>query len=123
MSFVMFNAWIWGWNSTLCDISTQFLFSLFLFASSTLAHSFLFFFYKFIYLFVCFLFLAVLGLCCCVWAFLVAVSGGYSLLQYAGISLSWFLLLRSMGSRHMGFSSCGTQAQELWLAGSRAQAQ
>ena len=47
---------------------------------------------------------------------LVAASRGYS-------SLRWLLLLRSMGSRCTGFSSCGTQAQQLWLAGSRAQAQ
>ena len=33
------------------------------------------------------------------------------------------LSLRSTGSRRAGFSSCGTRAQELQLAGSRAQAQ
>ena len=33
---------------------------------------------SFKFLFTC-LFLAVLGPCCCVWAFLVAASGGYSL--------------------------------------------
>ena len=61
---------------------------------------------------------------------LVAVSGGYSSLRCvgfslwcAGLSLRWFLLLRSMGSRRMDFSSCGSWAQELWLAGSRVQAQ
>ena len=32
-------------------------------------------------------------------------------------------LLQCTGSRHMGFSSCDSQAQQLWLAGSRAQAQ
>ena len=42
---------------------------------------------------------------------LVVVSGGYSSLQCAGFSLQWLLLLRSMGSRRAGFSSCGTQAQ------------
>ena len=26
-----------------------------------------------------------------------------------------------MGSRHAGFSSCGTRAQQSWLTGSRAQ--
>ena len=41
----------------------------------------------------------------------VAVSRGYSSLWCAGFSLRWLLLLRSMGSRHAGFSSCGTQAQ------------
>ena len=40
-----------------------------------------------------------------------------------GFSLRWLLLLRSTGSRHVGFSSCSTRAQQLRLAGSRAQAQ
>ena len=38
-------------------------------------------------------------------------SGGYSLLRCTGFSLWWLLLLRSMGSRPTGFSSCGTRAQ------------
>ena len=54
---------------------------------------------------------------------LVAASRVYSLLLCAGFSLRWLLLLQSRSSRHVGFSSCGTWAQELWLAGSRAQAQ
>ena len=53
---------------------------------------------------------------------LVAVSRGYSLLPCAGFSLRW-LLLQSMDSRCAGFSSCGTRAQQLWLMGSRVQAQ
>ena len=44
---------------------------------------------------------------------LVAVSGGYSLLQCAGFSLRWLLLSWSMGSRCSTFSSCGTRAQLL----------
>ena len=48
---------------------------------------------------------------------LVAASGGYSLLRCAGFSLRWLLLLRSTGSRCVGFSSCGTWAQQLWLMG------
>ncbi|KAJ8782969.1 hypothetical protein J1605_009577 [Eschrichtius robustus] len=32
-------------------------------------------------------------------------------------------VLQSTGSRHVGFSSCGTRAQSLWLTGSRVQAQ
>ena len=47
---------------------------------------------------------------------LVVVSGGYSSLQCMGFSLRW-LLLWSTGSRHTGFSSCGTPAQYLWLVG------
>ena len=49
--------------------------------------------------------------------------GAYSSLRCTGFSLLWLLLLRSTGSRHAGFSSCGTWAQQLWLVGSRAQAQ
>ena len=37
---------------------------------------------------------------------LVVVSRGYSLLRCMGFSLQW-LLLRSIGSRYLGFSSCG----------------
>ena len=42
---------------------------------------------------------------------LVAASGSYYLLRCAGFSLWWPLLLQSMGSRCVGFSSCGTWAQ------------
>ena len=42
---------------------------------------------------------------------LVAASEGYALLRCTGFSLRWLLLLRSTGSRRMGFSSCGSQAQ------------
>ena len=52
------------------------------------------------------------------WAFVVArglsvvaENGGYSSLWCTGFSLQWLLLLRSMGSRQMSFSSCGTWAQ------------
>ena len=38
------------------------------------------------------------------------MSRGYTWLRCAGFSLRWLLLLRSMGSRRAGFSSCGTQA-------------
>ena len=83
----------------------------------------------FIYFWLCWVFVAARRLS------LVVASRGYSSLRCVGFSLRWLLLLRSMGSRHMGFSSCGswalerrlsscgTQAQQLWLTGSRAQAQ
>ena len=51
------------------------------------------------------------------WVFVAAcglslvASGGYSSLRCAGFSLRWLLLLQSMGSRCVGFSSCGTRAQ------------
>ena len=79
-----------------------------------------FFFSKinlFIYLFwLCWVFVAARGLS------LVVVSGGYSLLQCAGFSLRWLLLLWSMGSRRVGFSSCGSWALEHRLSscGTRA---
>ena len=65
----------------------------------------LFFKNLFIYFWLHWVFVAVRGLS------LVVASGGYSSLRCAGFSLQWLLLLRSMGSRHVGFSSCGTQAQ------------
>ena len=67
-----------------------------------------FFLNKSIYLFYFWLhwvFVAVRGLS------LVAASGGYSSLRCAGFSLPGLLLLRSTGSRCVGFSSCGTRAQ------------
>ena len=62
-------------------------------------------FILFIYFWLCWVFVAVCGLS------LVAASRGYSSLWCAGFSLRWLLLLWSTGSRHMGFSSCGTWAQ------------
>ena len=54
----------------------------------------------------------------CIWSSLlragfslVAASRGYSSLRRADFSLQWLLLLQSMGSRRVGFSSCGTRAQ------------
>ena len=41
---------------------------------------------------------------------LVAVSGSYTSLRRVGVSLQWLLLLRSTGSRRVGFSSWGTWA-------------
>ena len=71
--------------------------------------SFFLSFFKLIYLFIYFglhwVFVAARGLS------LVVASSGYSLLWSMGFSLQWLLLLRSTGSRHVGFSSCGTWAQ------------
>ena len=78
---------------------------------------FLFVFLFLIYFWLSWVFIAECGLP------LVAVSRVYSSLCCAGFSLQWLLLLRSMGSRHAGFSSCGTWAQQLQLVGSRAQVQ
>ena len=54
---------------------------------------------------------------------LVAASGGCSLLLCAGFSLRWLLLLQSTGSRHTGFSSCGSWALERRLSSCGAQAE
>ena len=62
-------------------------------------------FILFIYFWLHWVFIAVRGLS------LVTVSGGYSLLWCTGFSLRWLFLLRSMGSRCAGFSSCGSRAQ------------
>ena len=72
---------------------------------------FFFKFIKFIY------FLAVLGLHCCARAF--SSCGKW---PCVGFSLWWLLLLWNMGSRHVGFSSCGLWALEHRLSscGTRA---
>ena len=69
---------------------------------------FLLIFFKFIYFWPCWVFVAVRG---------------FLQLQCVGFLLRWLLLLQNTGSRFTGFSSCGTLAQQLWLMGSRAQAQ
>ena len=83
-------------------------------------------FYKFIYLFIYFwlrwIFVAAHGLS------LVVVSRGYSSLWCMSFSLRWLLLLKSTGSRHAGFSSCGLRAsvvvaRGLWSSGSEVVAQ
>ena len=70
-----------------------------------------FLFVLFIYFGLHWVFVAVRGLS------LVVVSKGYSSLWCVGFSLRWLLLLWSTGSRHMGFSSCVMQAQQLWHTG------
>ena len=77
----------------------------------------LFLFYLFIYFWPHWVFVAARGLS------LVVASGGYSLLWCAGFSLRWLLLLQSTGSRHTGFSSCGSQAPECRLSSCGAWAQ
>ena len=78
----------------------------------------IFLFFKLIcfYFWLCWVFVVVRGLS------LVVVSGGYSSLWCAGVSLWWLLLLRSLGSRHVGFSSCGPWALECRLSNCGAQA-
>ena len=80
-------------------------------------NSFFFFFNNFIYFCLCWVLVTACRLS------LVTVSEGYSLLQYAGFSLQWLLLLQSTGSRVCGFHSCGMWPQQLQLMGSRAQTQ
>ena len=68
-------------------------------------------FILFIYFWLRWVFIAVHGLS------LVAVSRGYSSFQCAGFSLRWLLLLRSTGSRRLGFSSCGMQVSVVVACG------
>ena len=62
------------------------------------------FFYKTMYVWLHWVFVAACGLS-------LVVSGGYSSLWCTGFSLRWLLLLRSLGSRRVGFSSCSMRAQ------------
>ena len=78
-----------------------------------------FFFNKFIlfiYFWLHWVFIVVRGLS------LVAASGSYSLLWCVGFSLLWLLLLGITGSRHAGFSSCGSWALERRLRSRGARA-
>ena len=61
-----------------------------------------------------------LGLCCCLRAFLQLQRAGALQLQSSGFSSRALLLLYGTGSRRVGFSSC--RAQWLRLPGSGAQA-
>ena len=72
---------------------------------SQLIYLFLKKFILFIYFWLHWVFIAARGLS------LVAADGGYPSLRCVGFSLRWLLLLRSMGSRCMGFCSCDTRAQ------------
>ena len=74
-----------------------------------------FFFNKCIYLLN--LFMAALGLHCCTRAF--SSCGKWGLLFFAvrGLLVAVLLLLRSTGSRHAGFSSCGARASVVVVRG------
>ena len=68
------------------------------------------FFFFLINLFI-YLFLAALGLRCCAWAFSSCREWGLLLIAVCGLLIAVVLLLWSMGSRCVGFSSCGAWAQ------------
>ena len=102
------------WASQILD---QDFFHLLHFANKiNLQQIFFKYFFQFIYLFVCFLFLAVLGLRCCALAFSSCSK------QCTGFSLSWPLPPQSTGSRHTGFSCCGSRALERRLSSCGTQA-
>ena len=69
-----------------------------------------------------FVFLAALGLCCCARAFSSCGEWGLLFVAVRGLLIAWILLLRSMGSRHAGFSSCGSRALERRLSSCGARA-
>ena len=58
-----------------------------------------------------YLFLAALGLCCCACAFSSCGELGLLFVMVRGLLIAGLLLLRSSGSRHTGFSSCGIRTQ------------
>ena len=66
-------------------------------------------FILFIYFWLRWVFVAARGLS------LVAASGGCSSLRCVGFSLRWLLLLRSTGSRRVGFSSCGMRFLKTYI--------
>ena len=88
------------------------------FLQCTALESFLFVCFKeFIYLWLCWVFIAVRAFS------LLEASGGFSIVPvYVSYSL-WQLLLWRPALGHVGFSSFGGWALELWPLGSRAQAQ
>jgi len=45
---------------------------------------------------------------------------GLLFLAMQGLLMWWLLVAEHRGSRHVGFSSCSTRAQELWHSGSGA---
>ena len=110
-------------NLTLCPLQNSFLLFFFnyeihriLLLSNILGFGFLFLINLFIYFWLSWIFVAAHGLS------LVVASRGYSSLLCVGFSLQWLLLLWSTGSRHAGFSSCGSRALERRLSSCGARA-
>ena len=71
-----------------------------------------------------YLVLAMLGLCCCTWAF--SICGKWGPLSSCGVQASYchgFSCCKARTVGQAGFSSCDTWAQQLKLLVSRAQAQ
>ena len=58
-----------------------------------------------------YLFLAVLGLCCCAWAFSSCRERRLLFVAVCGLLNAVASLVVEPGSRHKGFSSCGTRGQ------------
>ena len=58
-----------------------------------------------------FFFLAALSLCCCMRAFSSCSEWGLLFVAVQGLLIAVASLVAEHGSRHVGFSSCGTQAQ------------
>ena len=67
--------------------------------------------------------MAALGLRCCTQAFSSCSELGLLFVAVCGLLIAVVSLAVEHRSRCAGFSSCGAWAQQLWLAGSRAQAQ
>ena len=77
--------------------------------------------YIFLNLFI--LFVAALGLHCCVWVFSSCRGRGLLFVAVHRLLIAVASLVAEHGLQCVGFSSCAMWAQQLWLMGSRAQAQ
>ena len=80
-------------------------------------------FFLYIYLFYYFILLTALGLRCCARAFSSCGERGLLFVVVLGLLIAVASLVAEHGLQVHGFSSCGSWAQQLWLAGSRVQAQ
>ena len=100
----------WAFPALVCSLTfllkVSFLFFFLCFFKNNNTILFYFLINEFTCLFwLCWVFVAVRRLS------LVAASGGYSSLRFAGFSLRWLLLLQSTGSTCAGFSSGGARAR------------
>ena len=76
------------------------------------------YFLKFIYFYLFILFLAALGLRCCAQAFSSCSEQGLLFVAVRGLLIMVAsLVAEHQLQEHAGFSSCGSWAQQLWLAG------
>ena len=106
--FTFFAPWPWIWRDIFLLVSNSWTFCIWS-SPGFIQDGFI---YVFQDVFICFL-LAMLGLCCCTWAFSSCGKWGSFSSGSASFSLWWLLLLQSTGFRHVDFDSCDTWASLL----------